>query len=154
MRAASSPPIWSCSGRGLPCPRGLPTGRWALTQPFHPYPPSPRRRRAVFFLLHWPSRGVWSAVSRFATGRPALRSPDFPPRETRSGRPISMTTHLYYTPRDGGLHPAPEGTRQDGKHSSPCHTGPSVPHGVRSPASGVVETTTPCTLEPIAIGGT
>ncbi len=30
-------PIWSCSGRGLPSPRLLPTARCALTAPFHPY---------------------------------------------------------------------------------------------------------------------
>ncbi len=27
---------WSCSGRGLPCPRLSRAGRWALTPPFHP----------------------------------------------------------------------------------------------------------------------
>ena len=30
-------PIWSCSGRGLPCHRVLPPARCALTAPFHPY---------------------------------------------------------------------------------------------------------------------
>ena len=30
-------PIWSCSERGLPSPRLLPTARCALTAPFHPY---------------------------------------------------------------------------------------------------------------------
>ena len=32
-------PIWSCSGRGLPCRRVLPPARCALTAPFHPYRP-------------------------------------------------------------------------------------------------------------------
>jgi hypothetical protein len=32
-------PIWSCSGRGLPCHRVLPPARCALTAPFHPYRP-------------------------------------------------------------------------------------------------------------------
>src|SRR5690606_1571798 len=35
-RSARSP-IWSCSGRGLPCRRVLPPARCALTAPFHPY---------------------------------------------------------------------------------------------------------------------
>ena len=43
-------PIWSCSGRGLPSPRLLPTARCALTAPFHPYLAS----QAVSFLLHFP----------------------------------------------------------------------------------------------------
>ena len=34
-------PIWSCSGRGLPCRRVLPPTRCALTAPFHPYRPLP-----------------------------------------------------------------------------------------------------------------
>lgn len=45
------PPIWSCSGRGLP---SLPRRRgnwWALTPPFHPYP---GRTGAVCFLWHFP----------------------------------------------------------------------------------------------------
>jgi hypothetical protein len=39
IRRGSRPwiPIWSCSGRGLPSPRLLPTARCALTAPFHPY---------------------------------------------------------------------------------------------------------------------
>lgn len=75
-RAAASSPIWSCCGRGLPsAPLSL-RARWALTPPFHPYlQPKPE---AVCFLLHWPSRGVWSAISFFSKGLPALCSPDFP----------------------------------------------------------------------------
>ena len=34
---AARSPIWSCSGRGLPCHRVLPPARCALTAPFHPY---------------------------------------------------------------------------------------------------------------------
>jgi len=51
-------PIWSCTGWGLPSFPGHP-GNWcALTAPFHPYPASNRtvRCRAVYFLLHFPSR--------------------------------------------------------------------------------------------------
>ena len=43
-------PIWSCSGRGLPCRGLLPVARCALTAPFHPYRPKP----AVYFLWHFP----------------------------------------------------------------------------------------------------
>ncbi len=35
----TSPPIWPCSDWGLPCRGLLPAARWALTPPFHPYPP-------------------------------------------------------------------------------------------------------------------
>ena len=37
FRGALSIPIWSCSGRGLPCHKQLPVVRCALTAPFHPY---------------------------------------------------------------------------------------------------------------------
>jgi hypothetical protein len=36
---AACSPIWSCSGRGLPCHRVLPPARCALTAPFHPCRP-------------------------------------------------------------------------------------------------------------------
>ena len=39
-----SPPAWPCSEWGLPCPAGYPVERWALTPPFHPYPPRTPRR--------------------------------------------------------------------------------------------------------------
>ncbi len=38
----------------------------------------PFRCGTVYFLWHFPSRGVWSAVSCFSAGLPALWSPDFP----------------------------------------------------------------------------
>jgi hypothetical protein len=38
-RRTTCSPIWSCSGRGLPCRRVLPPARCALTAPFHPYRP-------------------------------------------------------------------------------------------------------------------
>ena len=44
-------PIWSCSGRGLPCRGLLPAARCALTAPFHPYRAS---SPAVCFLWHFP----------------------------------------------------------------------------------------------------
>jgi len=47
---ATYSPIWSCSGRGLPCRERLPVARCALTAPFHPYQP----KLAVYFLWHFP----------------------------------------------------------------------------------------------------
>ena len=48
---AAHSPIWSCSGRGLPCRGLLPAARCALTAPFHPYRAS---SPAVCFLWHFP----------------------------------------------------------------------------------------------------
>jgi hypothetical protein len=47
-------PIWPCSGWGLPSHELLPVARCALTAPFHPYPSPFSRKRAVYFLLHFP----------------------------------------------------------------------------------------------------
>ena len=85
MRTTSPSPIWSCSGRGLPCLADLSNERWALTPPFHPY--HTPKGMAVCFLLRYPSRGVWSAVSSFSTGLPVLWSPDFPPALRRAAVP-------------------------------------------------------------------
>ncbi len=54
----NSSPIWSCTGWGLPSFPGHPENWCALTAPFHPYPAPDRivRCRAVYFLLHFPSR--------------------------------------------------------------------------------------------------
>ena len=57
-------PIWSCTGWGLHSFPGHP-GNWcALTAPFHPYPVN--IYRAVYFLLHFPSRcrdsTLWSTL--------------------------------------------------------------------------------------------
>ena len=63
-------PIWSCSGRGLPCRGLLPAARCALTAPFHPY----RTRSGGLFSV------ALSMGSRppGVTWRPVRRSPDFP----------------------------------------------------------------------------
>ncbi len=53
-------PIWSCSGRGLPCRELLPVARCALTAPFHPYQP----KLAVYFLWHFP----WAHASQALPG--------------------------------------------------------------------------------------
>jgi len=42
-----SPPIWSCSRRGLPSRRSRLRRWWALTSPFHPYPRNEFRRRSI-----------------------------------------------------------------------------------------------------------
>jgi len=46
--------IWPCTGWGLPSCRCRHRHWWALTSPFHPYPPSPRLWRAVCSLWHFP----------------------------------------------------------------------------------------------------
>ena len=57
------------------CPARLVSNpRCALTAPFQPYPPTPRLRRAVCFLWHFPS----SHLDRSLTGTLALWCPDFP----------------------------------------------------------------------------
>ena len=67
---AAYSPIWSCSGRGLPCRGLLPAARCALTAPFHPY----RTRSGGLFSV------ALSMGSRppGVTWRPVRRSPDFP----------------------------------------------------------------------------
>ena len=68
-------PIWSCSGRGLPCRELLPVARCALTAPFHPY--QPRSVRTM-------PGGIFSVALSMGsrppgvTWRPVRRSPDFP----------------------------------------------------------------------------
>ena len=62
--SSNSFPIWSCCGRGLPVrrsfrrpPGGLLPRLFTLTG----------KNPAVFFLLHFPSCGLWSAASFFHT---------------------------------------------------------------------------------------
>ena len=73
-------PIWSCSGRGLPSPRLLPTARCALTAPFHPYLRTGGFLSAALSVGSRPPGVTW---------HPALRSPDFPPsRRTWRARSV------------------------------------------------------------------
>src|SRR6185369_637018 len=67
-------PIWSCSGRGLPCHRVLPPARCALTAPFHPYRPLAGGWRFTFCCTF---RGLTPPRRYLA---PCPGSPDFPPR--------------------------------------------------------------------------
>jgi len=72
---------------GFTVPSLLPRTRCALTAPFHPYPASPRLRRAVCFLWHFP----WARARRALPGTVSPWSPDFPPLAAfavaRGGRP-------------------------------------------------------------------
>ena len=72
-RASSprAPAVRSCSGRGLPSRGGHPSRWWALTPPFHPYPPESTGGLLSVALSRGSPR---VAVSH----RPALWSPDVP----------------------------------------------------------------------------
>jgi hypothetical protein len=73
LEAACSP-IWSCSGRGLPCRRVLPPTRCALTAPFHPYRPRRGEGLAVCFLLHFPWAHAPQALPGALPWEPGLSS--------------------------------------------------------------------------------
>jgi len=72
---AAHSPIWSCSGRGLPCRKLLPVARCALTAPFHPYRARPGGIFSVALSMGSRPPGV--------TWRPVRRSPDFPLQRQR-----------------------------------------------------------------------
>ncbi len=80
-------PIWPCTGRGLPSPDGRPSGWWALTPPFHPYP-SVRRGGLFSVALSLGSPPV--AVSDL----PALWCPDFPPPLSKR-RPPGLLRRIF-----------------------------------------------------------
>lgn len=86
-RAAPPPPIWPCTGRGLPCVEALTSTRWALAPPFHP---GPRRGGLISVALSFPQ--VCPVVPGLSTGLPALWCPDFPLR-CRSSRPSSVASY-------------------------------------------------------------
>ena len=67
---------------GFALPPPFPAARCALTAPFHPYPPSPKLSRAVYFLWHFP----WGRPRRALPGTVSPWSPDFPPPHTRARR--------------------------------------------------------------------
>jgi hypothetical protein len=78
---------WSCSGRGLPCPRLSRAGRWALTPPFHPClaltPAGMRAFGGLFSVALSKDRSFspWCGCAPHLDERPALWSPDFPPHQ-------------------------------------------------------------------------
>ena len=86
-RAGSPPPVWPCSGWGLPSRPGHP-GRWcALTAPLHPYlcgAPGGASPSAVSFLWHCPAgRPDWVLPSTLPYGVRTFLGPVKPAR----GRP-------------------------------------------------------------------
>ena len=90
-RAASSSPVWPCSGRGLPCEQRHRCSGGLLHHPFTLTGVSPGGLLSVAL-----SRG---SLRVGVTHRPALRSPDVPrcPTASRcatrpSSRPIRITT--------------------------------------------------------------
>jgi hypothetical protein len=84
------PPIWSCSGRGLPCPLGHPRGGGLLPHRFT-LTPSGKPDEAVYFLWHFPSPHGASAL--------------------RSALPFGVRTFL--SGRSRSDHPARSGVRED-----------------------------------------
>ncbi len=66
---------------GFTVPPVLPSGRWALTPPFHPWPSV--YRQAGLFSVALSCASPRPGVTR----HPALRCPDFPPRKRDAGRP-------------------------------------------------------------------
>ena len=66
---------------GFTVPFPLPGTRCALTAPFHPCLPTPRRGPAVCFLWHFP----WGRPRRVLPGTVSPWSPDFPPPPRRRG---------------------------------------------------------------------
>ena len=49
VRQAACFPCLSCTAQGFSCPRPCGAGRWALTPPFHPCPPTLAGRRRFIF---------------------------------------------------------------------------------------------------------
>src|SRR3990172_2946406 len=81
-RTGERPPIWSCSGWGLPCPLGRPRGGGLLPRLFTLTPGELKSRGGVFSV----ALSVSSRSLR-VTEHPALRSSDFPLRRSRSDHP-------------------------------------------------------------------
>ena len=80
-------PIWSCSGWGLPSYPDHSGYWWALTPPFHPYPPRLTPRRRYVFCGTFRISSLWRDETVRITDHPALRSSDFPPLMTHEERP-------------------------------------------------------------------
>ena len=86
------PPIWPCSGWGLPASRLAPGPGALLPHRFTLACPS-RCREAIGAIV---SVALSVASLRLGvTQHPALWSPDFPPRRRRSGRPALLTCSVY-----------------------------------------------------------
>ena len=93
--------IWSCTRWGLPSFPGHPRNWCALTAPFHPYP-APNQSvwfRAVYFLLHFPSRyrdsTLWSTLP--CGVRTFLRISWMIQRSSSLLRPSIAVVHIDYS---------------------------------------------------------
>ena len=96
------PPIWPCSGWGLPASRLAP-GPGALLPHRFTLACPPRERGAIGAIV---SVALSVASLRLGvTQHPARRSPDFPPRRCRSGRPALLTHPVYARRERGSSHP-------------------------------------------------
>src|SRR3989304_7076920 len=90
-RTGERPPIWSCSGWGLPCPLGRPRGGGLSPRLVTLTPGELKSRGGVFSVaLSVPSRSLR------VTEHPALRSSDFPLRQSRSDHPSHSGVRRYY----------------------------------------------------------
>ena len=94
------PPIWPCTGWGLPSRSGHPDRWCALTAPFHPYR-APVRARGGLFSVALSVGSPPLAVSQ----HPALRCPDFPParRFTPGRRPSGSLWRRPVKERDASV---------------------------------------------------
>ena len=93
---AAHSPIWSCSGRGLPCRGLLPAARCALTAPFHPY--QAYARRFVFcgtFHGLAPSRGYLAPCPKEPGLSSALLEQRLPGRLRRFRTANSIAFHRF-----------------------------------------------------------
>ena len=95
-------PIWSCSGWGLPSYPDHSGYWWALTPPFHPYPPRPKPWKAVCFLWHFPYPVLYKGRNSPCYGPPCpvelgLSSPpDFPLCVISGGATICSPSFLPF----------------------------------------------------------
>jgi len=104
-RTGRPPPVWPCSGWGLPSRPGRP-GRWcALTAPLHPYlcgAPGGASPSAVSFLWHCPAgRPDWVLPSTLPCGVRTFLGPVRPARGRPAGSPPVL--HASGAASDGTL---------------------------------------------------
>jgi hypothetical protein len=91
-----SSPIWSCSMRGLPCPRYRYRGGGLLPHLFTLTPT--QRVEAVSFLWHFPSPADMTTGFPDCSGLTALRSLDFPPSITEGNCPTHTSYNFTLSP--------------------------------------------------------
>ena len=116
----SSPPIWPCSERGLPCRLRYRKARWALTPPFHPYHDESWRSVFCGTIRH----GDETVPRRYLA--PCPWSPDFP----RQGPPEGCLAATARLPN------ASETYHHSGAVVSPCASPPACARTRESASSG------------------